>query len=196
MRQNKSQLRQAMKARRAAMLPEKVADASESIHARLIHLEPLCDALSIFVYVSVRHEVDTRKLIGRLLHAGKHVCVPRIDPTGRMHAHLIHDLADLNTAGGGLTTSGGGQFQIPTPPEDAPIDHDPDLALVPGLAFTPAGQRLGQGGGHYDRYLNDHPDTLAVGLCYDWQVLDALPTEPHDHPMDWLLTESRMIQCR
>ena len=168
------------------MAPEQVADASDLILERLLHLEPLRDALSVFVYVSFGNEVRTRKLIEHLRHAGKHVCVPRLDPAGRMHAHLIHTLDDLTSSGAG----------IPIPPADAPIERHPDLALVPGLAFTPAGQRLGMGAGCYDRYLNDHPDTLPVGLCYEWQILDSLPTEPHDQPMHWLVTDTRVIACQ
>ncbi len=164
------------------------ADASEVIRERLMHLEALRDALSVFVYVSTRREVDTRKLIGHLLHTGKHVCVPRLDEVGHMHAHLIHNLDDL-------IPDAPGQFSIPVPPANAPIEHHPDVALVPGLAFTHTGHRLGFGAGHYDRYLADHPDTLTVGLCYDWQLIDTFPAEPHDHPMDWLVTDQRVIPC-
>lgn len=165
-----------------------VADASDAIRQHLVRLEPLRDALSVFVYVSVRNEPDTRNLINDLLAIGKHVCVPRLDDASRMHAHLIHNLDDL-------IASGGDQFHIPVPPADAPIEPCPDITIVPGLAFTQTGQRLGMGGGHYDRYLADHPDTFPIGLCYDWQILDELPSEPHDHPMQMLVTEQRVISC-
>lgn len=88
-----------------------------------------------------------------------------------------------------------GQFGIPTPPLATPIEPCPQVVIVPGLAFTQAGQRLGMGGGHYDRYLTDHPGTFSIAVCYDWQVLDGLPSEPHDMPVKMIVTESRVVAC-
>jgi 5-formyltetrahydrofolate cyclo-ligase len=188
MQLTKPQLRTDMKARRTAMSTEQVADASDAICRRVLELEDLRDAESIFCFVSIRNEPDTRNLIHDLLDMDKQVCVPRLDTSGQMHAHRILSLSDL-------TPSGGEYFHIPAPPADAPIEPHPEITLIPGLAFTQTGQRLGMGGGHYDRYLADHPDTLPIGLCYDWQVLDTLPSEPHDRPMRMIVTDSRVISC-
>lgn len=67
-----------------------------------------------------------------------------------------------------------------------------DLVIVPGLAFTPAGERLGRGGGFYDRLLS-HPDVCArrIGVCFDCQVVDSLPVESHDEGVDVVVTETR-----
>ncbi len=66
----------------------------------------------------------------------------------------------------------------------------PDLVIVPGLAFTADGGRLGQGGGWYDRFLSRiRPDCTTVGVCFVEQLLDALPTEPHDIAVDHVVTE-------
>ena len=63
-----------------------------------------------------------------------------------------------------------------------------DLVVVPGLAFTPCGKRLGRGGGFYDRALADLPETVKrMGVCFEFQVLGDLPTEPHDAPLDGLV---------
>ena len=65
-----------------------------------------------------------------------------------------------------------------------------DLILVPGLAFTPDGWRLGRGGGFYDRFLSQLPATAAkLGVCFDLQLVDTLPTEPHDQRLDGVVTE-------
>ncbi|MEY4160735.1 MAG: hypothetical protein RLZZ136_1356, partial [Pseudomonadota bacterium] len=69
----------------------------------------------------------------------------------------------------------------------------PDVAFVPLLAFTADGARLGQGGGHYDRWLADHPQTLPIGLAWDMQLCDSLPCEPHDHPLAAVVTPSRIF---
>lgn len=68
----------------------------------------------------------------------------------------------------------------------------PEVLFVPLVGFTPALDRLGQGGGHYDRWLAEHPPQIAVGLAWDAQVCDTLPTEPHDKPLDAVVTPTRI----
>jgi 5-formyltetrahydrofolate cyclo-ligase len=68
----------------------------------------------------------------------------------------------------------------------------PDLVVVPLLAFTVSGHRLGQGGGHYDRWLDAHPQVPAIGLAWDCQVADELPVESHDRPLAAIVTPTRM----
>ncbi len=188
MPQTKQQLRIEMKARRAAMSADEVAIASGAIRRRVLDLDQLRDARCVFTYVSIHNEPDTRKLIHDLLAAGKRVSVPRLGPDGLMQAHQIDSLDDLLPAGPD-------QFGIPVPASDSPIEPHPGVALVPGLAFTEAGNRLGLGGGHYDRYLANHPGTLAIGLCFGWQVVNTLPAESHDQPIQMLVTDSRVIPC-
>ncbi|NVD44196.1 5-formyltetrahydrofolate cyclo-ligase [Qipengyuania atrilutea] len=68
----------------------------------------------------------------------------------------------------------------------------PDVLFVPLVGFTRDGARLGQGGGHYDRWLEAHPDTLAIGLGWDVQAVDDLPLEAHDYALDAVITPTRM----
>ena len=67
----------------------------------------------------------------------------------------------------------------------------PDILFVPLVGFTADGARLGQGGGHYDRWLAEHPPALAIGLAWDVQLCAALPAEPHDKPLDAVITPTR-----
>jgi 5-formyltetrahydrofolate cyclo-ligase len=84
-----------------------------------------------------------------------------------------------------------GPFGILQPESDAePLV--PDVLFVPLVGFTPEGARLGQGGGHYDRWLKEHRPVLAVGLAWDAQLREALPTEPHDRPLDAVVTPTRI----
>ncbi len=69
----------------------------------------------------------------------------------------------------------------------------PDVAFVPVVAFTPEGHRLGQGGGHYDRWLEAHPDVMAIGLAWDMQEVPAIPHEPHDRCLSAVVTPTRFI---
>ncbi|PKP91506.1 MAG: 5-formyltetrahydrofolate cyclo-ligase [Alphaproteobacteria bacterium HGW-Alphaproteobacteria-14] len=68
----------------------------------------------------------------------------------------------------------------------------PDVLFVPLIGFTAARDRLGQGGGHYDRWLAEHPEVQAIGLAWDVQLCDALPTEPHDRTLDAVITPTRI----
>lgn len=85
----------------------------------------------------------------------------------------------------------------PSPDPDAvdPIDPESvDVVVVPGLAFTADGRRLGQGGGWYDRFLaRTRSDCSSVGVAFDVQIVDDLPTEPHDVPVDLVVTESGRV---
>jgi 5-formyltetrahydrofolate cyclo-ligase len=68
----------------------------------------------------------------------------------------------------------------------------PEFLFVPLVGFTAAGARLGQGGGHYDRWLDAHPDVPAVGMAWDCQLVPALPTEAHDRPLTAVVTPTRL----
>ncbi len=68
----------------------------------------------------------------------------------------------------------------------------PAAVIVPLIAFTADGRRLGQGGGHYDRWLAAHPQARAIGLGWDCQHVDSLPTEAHDRPLDAVVTPTRI----
>ena len=84
-----------------------------------------------------------------------------------------------------------GPFGVLQPADDAePVS--PDLLFVPLLGFTADGARLGQGGGHYDRWLTAHPRVPAIGLAWDAQLVEALPIEPHDHPLTAVVTPTRL----
>ena len=84
-----------------------------------------------------------------------------------------------------------GAFGIMQPQTSAPA-LTPDLLFVPLLGFTDKGQRLGQGGGHYDRYLAANPNTLAIGLAWDVQLCEDLPIEPHDITLEAIITPTRL----
>ncbi len=185
---NKVDLRREMKANRAKMSADEVGKASDKIRARLHGLRQLREAGVIFSYVSMFNEPDTYNVIHDLLDVGKHICVPRLDDHNQMQAHRIRRLDELKEGDGK-------QLHIPVPAANAPIQQRIDVALVPGLAFTESGERLGQGGGHYDKFLADHPDVIAIGLCYSWQIVKALPTEPHDQFLDMVVTERQIYTC-
>jgi 5-formyltetrahydrofolate cyclo-ligase len=70
----------------------------------------------------------------------------------------------------------------------------PQVLFMPLLAFTASGERLGQGGGHYDRWLEAYPGTLAIGMAWDVQLAEHLPAEPHDRPLAMVVTPTRLYE--
>lgn len=131
---------------------------------------------SFFIYYSVGSEVDTHAVIEALLRAGKTVCLPKI--VGKeMHA--------VRYEGEALET---GAFGIPAP---VGADMPCSVALVPLLFVDKKGNRLGYGGGYYDRYFAAYPQIIKIGLCYAGQVLSQqLPKENTDVPLDGMITEN------
>lgn len=85
-----------------------------------------------------------------------------------------------------------GPFGVLQPPAEA-ARITPDILFLPLVGFTADGVRLGQGGGHYDRWLAANPETVAIGLAWDCQLLDSLPVEPHDCPMAAVITPTRLF---
>jgi len=172
---NKPALRKHYRQLRDAIPPDERDDRSDTIARLVLTIERLEYAGSVFVYVSAGSEVGTHELIGELLERGKTVAVPRVTAErGVMLPIVIRSLTDFAP----------GRFDIPEPTTHEMLSASPDLAIVPGLAFTRGGQRMGMGGGYYDRYLAQHPATYKVGLCFNEQLADALPEEAHDVGVD------------
>lgn len=84
-----------------------------------------------------------------------------------------------------------GPFGLLQPFADAPV-LIPDVLFVPLIGFSSSGKRLGQGGGHYDRWLADNPNATPIGLAWDCQLADDLPTEDHDQPLSAVVTPTRL----
>jgi 5-formyltetrahydrofolate cyclo-ligase len=140
-------------------------------------------------YVSFREEVETFGLLSSLFAEGRRVAVP-VHLHGVVQPLIFAEIRSLDE----LVPN---HFGIPQPPRDAarflPTDAIP-VFLVPGLAFDPAGRRLGYGLGFYDRaFAAAAPGALKIGLAFELQVLESVPADPHDVPMDLVVTEQRVI---
>lgn len=137
-----------------------------------------------FIYVSHRDELQTHDLIRSLLDRGRIVAVPRITPDQAMIAQGIVSFDAMKP----------GRHGILAPDAEGP-ELAPDLCIVPCLAVTGSGDRLGMGGGYYDRYLARHPEMATFALAFDEQVIDTIPVEPHDRRMDYIVTPTRVVSC-
>lgn len=167
-------------------------ESDSSIESALMAFPLFSDASLVLTYVSCGAEVGTRSLIERLLASGRRVGVPRVDLESRsMTFHEIFSLDDLSPRTKGILE----------PDEDAPLLLEPaqlvgSVCLVPGLVFDGAGHRVGYGGGYYDRFLAFYPGD-KIGLARTTMLSsNPLPTDGHDVPVDFIVTESGVWSCR
>ncbi|MGD9608889.1 MAG: 5-formyltetrahydrofolate cyclo-ligase [Desulfovibrionaceae bacterium] len=189
---DKAALRATMLTRRQALSAEAVAAASAAVTARVLALPQWGSAREILAYLPVRGEVDTRELVTRAIREGRRLLAPRC----RENAPGLVDLGCLTC----LEDAFPGRFGIPEPAADRcqpPEAFAPDLILVPGVAFDPAGTRLGFGGGYYDRLLAlpMAAGATVVGLCHAFQFVDHLPAAAWDKPMHIVITERTTHWC-
>ena len=188
-RTRKERLRKRVLAMRMGLDRGQAEVSGQAILEQVLGLEAYRRAKLVHTYVSSKeNEVDTRALICTCLKHGKRVAVPMVMPGTKTLAHaLIDGLDQLIVGPWGLAQ--------PDPATAAwlPAEAHIDLIVVPGLAFDRRGQRIGWGGGYYDRFLAQVP-AVKIGLCYDALVLDCIPGEPHDVPVDLVVAETAIYQ--
>ncbi len=162
---------------------------SQMIVEMLNELDLVKRAELIMCYVSFGSEVFTHEIINTWLSQGKQVCVPRVLKTkGKsMEAVKISSLEELVPGTYGVLEPTSGQKNIVSP-------DSIDVVIVPGCAFDINRNRMGYGAGYYDRFLELISDNcLKVGVAFDFQIMDEIPCEEHDIPMDVIITEQRII---
>ena len=147
-------------------------------------LDMVPDGAVVGLYRAMHGEAPAGGYARYFAETGHRIALPRIEaPDAPMafHAHTDpfgeSDLVE-------------GPMKLMQPPADA-AELEPDVVFVPLVGFTDRGERLGQGGAFYDRWLAAHPDTVAIGLAWDVQLVDELPTEPHDSPLSAVITPTR-----
>lgn len=187
---DKAALRSALRARRLELPGDRAARAGARILARLRELPAWRNAVEALLYMPVRGEVDVTPLLDELWDRGARVLLPRCRPGRRGEL----DLACCT----GMEELAPGAFGIPEPHPDAcPALDDcvPDLVLVPAVALDRQGMRLGYGAGYYDRLLArpSLESALAVAPAYAFQVVDRLPADPWDRPVDVIVTEDETL---
>ncbi len=185
----KSNLRDRMRKLLADLGPEYRHDASAAACARLAALEAFRHASVVMLYMPLPAELDLTAAAIGCYRQGKTVCVPRVDWKGRdMVPVEISSFDDevMEIDDHGLRTPRQGRPLVP---------RMIDLVIVPGLAFDTAGNRLGRGGGFYDRFLRRlRRSTATVGLAFDAQIVESVPTGDLDFGMDTIVTDRRVCQ--
>lgn len=178
--EGKKALRGQMKERLGRMDAAALEESGGRIGRALLELPEWQRARSLFIYISMAGEPDTRRLIEQALAQGKRVAVPRCLAGGQMEARQITGLEGLAPKA----------FGILEPGPNAPLVEPEalDLAVVPCVTVDPQGRRLGHGGGYYDRYLS-RVRCPVICLCHSCMVAQAVPCGPKDRVMDRVLTD-------
>ncbi|WP_234396914.1 5-formyltetrahydrofolate cyclo-ligase [Bacillus massiliglaciei] len=181
----KKKIRQEMKKALSDLPRKKHERQSLEVAEHLFSLNIWKQAKVIGITIAIHPEISTRPIIERAWKEGKEVAVPKCFPQHRsMEFKRIHSFAELEQVYSGLLE-----------PVDGTVKAEKDeidLLIVPGLAFTVDGYRLGFGGGYYDRFLTGFNASTAA-LAFDLQLVDQLPLESHDIPVNHILTPNRLF---
>lgn len=184
--EQKRQLRAKLKKRRSTLTETAVAEKSQQIQQNLQTIDAFKQAKSFFCYISYLNEVDTHALIELFLKQNLSLAVPKIMGREEMIAVPFTSWEELEPDNMGILT-----------PKSNEVALGPfDVTITPGLGFTSNGDRLGYGRGYYDRWFANYDVKTRIGIAFEVQVVEELPLEKTDMPLDMLVTEERIINLR
>lgn len=187
---DKKEVRKSILKERAKLKPETHDAYSQKIMELVASTTYYKNSNTIMCFVNFGSELDTKIILQRALLDGKKVAVPiAIHETKELTPSIITSLDELEP----------GYFNILTPKEEfiRPIEpSEIDLVLVPGVAFDHHGYRVGYGGGFYDRFLPKlRNDTKKIAIGFSLQILDKVPREEFDKPVDMIISEKGLLPC-
>ncbi len=180
--ENKGRLRKLALSNRDGLSGEYRDSAGKIIAEKLLNHPLVKDAKIIMCYMSFRSEVPTMEIVEKLSTRGKKLCFPLCEKGGIMQAY--HPI-DENSWQKGL-------MGIDEPAQDKSeliAPEDIELIICPMVAFDSEKRRMGYGGGYYDRYIPRCKKAACIGIAFDAQKMDAVPTDSHDRKMDIIITE-------
>ena len=187
--ETRNHLRRTVLKRRGAVPPAICHSWSRSIQAKVLELAPYLAAGSIAVYCAMRNEVETSAIMTHALGQKKKVFCPRSDGGPVPLFVRLFSEADLAPSPMGAAQPTGDILLTMQ-------DRESVTVIVPGVVFDVYGNRLGRGGGWYDRALEGFDNRgVFIGLAYELQVVDRLPEAPWDKKVHYVVTESRIIDC-
>lgn len=181
LQQEKKRLRELLKQKRRILTKEQVAEQSAIILAHLEQLPGFVAAKTVLIYYPTHNEVDLLPLIKKYKRE-KTFLFPVVHRQS-MDACPYEGNAKMHR----------GQFNIPEPTTE-PYKEPIDLIILPGVGFDKQGNRLGQGGGYYDRFLAaGHKHSVLVAVAYDFQLVEKVPTNRRDKKMDYIILPTKGV---
>ncbi len=163
-------------------------NADNLITENLKRLPVFETADTVLLFASYCSEPSTWDFASWLLEKGISIAYPKCGEYGEMTFYKVKATDHLHI----------GKFGIAEPTAsimDIPYITDKTVCLVPGLAFTLDGKRIGYGGGYYDRFLSNNPQLFSIGLAYEKCITDELPSMEHDIKVKAIVTDERMVFC-
>ncbi len=186
--QNQASTRKDILAIRKALSPETLEANAKAATAHILTLTQWQNARQVLLYMPIANEVDTMALMHNAWATGKEVLLPRCDTRekGIMHVALCRSMEELVRGSYGILEPDPEQCPNCTPPQLCP-----DVAIIPAVAFDVCGNRLGYGGGYFDRFLvqDAMAKTCLIGLAHHAQIVPSLPAEFWDRTMHVICTE-------
>ena len=187
-REEKAGLRERVARLIEALSEDERREKSQAACERLAQAPEMRDANTILLYAPLPDELDVWPALHAFRDAGKRIVLPKCRPQGRELTCI--EIADFDND---LVI---GSFNILEPKSDDGIDEgELDAIVVPARAFDREANRLGRGAGYYDRLLSKaRLDAFTCGIAFDCQIFEAVPTAPHDVPLDAVVTESALFR--
>ncbi|MBR3299060.1 MAG: 5-formyltetrahydrofolate cyclo-ligase [Clostridia bacterium] len=183
--ERKAELRKQLRSMRRALDISEVEAASRSVCAKLASLGEFREAGLILAYMAAKNELDVSYAVSAALELGKRVAFPLCIEDGGLRLLVPNDPSAFTVGSYGILE--------PDPLRSSEVLPDElELVIVPAVAFSPELQRLGQGGGYYDRLL-ERTNAFTVGVGYDFQLVSDIPIEKHDAPLDCVILPSHTL---
>jgi len=178
---NKKEIRAMIRDKKKQLSVAEIAAYSEKVCDLLCSEQVYKEAAVIYPYLAYNQEIVTRTLIEQAWKDGKAVAVPKCYENNRMEFHRIYSFNDVEP----------GMYDIPEPIGGEIIEDKEALILMPGLAFDGDFNRIGYGGGYYDRYLERKQNCrfIKVAFAYEFQLLEHIETDDHDYKVDMIITD-------
>ena len=191
MKEAKNKFRKEILAMRDSIPLEERNEKSIAAEEQLFNLDAFRAAHTVMFFISFRSEIFTESMIRRAIREGKRVLVP---------ISILEDHSLLPSAIEDYDNDlAPGTYGIPEPRREAvrPVDaQEIDFLILPGAAFDRAGNRIGYAGGYYDRFVERlRSGVPLVALAFSDQIVDSVPTEGHDRPVDYVVTDKEVITC-
>lgn len=181
----KTQLREKISKKRNTLNLQWVESTSVQIEKNLQSLETFQTAETIALYMAIGGEVKLDALFSRCWELGKRTCIPIFNRTLQRY-----EMAEITDE----THFKIGAYGIKEPLSPTLVSTDwIDLMVVPGVAFDLQGNRLGRGGGYYDRLMDGFSGKTAA-LAFDFQIFTEIPVDPHDQPVNFIITQTKMVK--
>jgi len=183
--ESKDEIRKRLLRIRRSLSRDEILEMSREIKERLFDLPEYRSCKVVMFYIAHDNEVETREMIIESLHSKK-VLIPCTSLERNMiYPVEIENLDDLER----------GAFGILEPRNKKIYRGDIDVIIVPGIAFDSRGYRIGYGKGFYDRFLIG-TNALKIGIAYDFQIVNRIPEDENDVPVDMIVSEKRVLLCR